>query len=183
MKRWIQTLGLVAVMALPGIAFAQNAGGGWQNNPSMARPSASGIIRGTAVGVDLPEGVLFVRTAYDVVGLRATPSQLAGINPGDLVQFPYDNYLGNLWLSPQVGGASAAFSGVYGNEGRYTGPIEFLNKGVGLIVIDGQPFRIHPAQLQQLVPGQFVSLRFVSVGPVEWVTTISPVGQRGGGGR
>jgi hypothetical protein len=180
MKRLIYSIGLWIALALPGASFAQGFAGQGPNqleNQAIGT-SASGMIRGIAEGIDLPDGVLFVRTSFDVVALHATPAQLAGINPGDLVYFPYRDYLGALWLPRRVDGTGGSFYGVYANEGQFTGAVTGLNKAAGVIVINGVPFRAHPGDLQQIVPGAFVTARFVSIGPVNWLSGIAPASER-----
>lgn len=183
MRGLLRTIGFTIAIALPGVALAQSGygNGGYvhqgqqfhQMQGRHLRGNAQGLIRGTVIHVMLPQGIIVVRSGRNLETLMATPSQLAGLNQGDRLRLPYVSYEGALWLSPQFG--QAQFWNEYGQQTRLRGTIQRINLARGVVVIDNQRFRAHPAELEQLSQGELVSVRAVRVGQVTWVTSLRPM--------
>lgn len=193
MKRLLK-IGLLVGLAMPASVFAQGFGGNAgvpRINAPLGHTYAAGVMRGSVINLDLSAGTLRIQAGKGTVTLQATPGQLAGLNPGDIVEFPYVNYQGSLWLSPAFGGGRSSLSGTYENQGRVTGAVQTMDRGSGEITVRGQAFRIHPAQLAGVLPGMFVNVIYADVGGVNWVAGITPAGggsqmgggQQGAGGR
>ena len=161
---------IALAIALPGAALAQGAP--LQVQGGIAQPYAAGVIHGRVTHVNVPQGIVILRSRQGLVRLFASPSQLAGLNLGDRIRLPYASYDGELWLTSQFG--QSQFWGNYAQQVRFTGRLQQVNRGLGVIVVDGRRIRSHPAELQGVVPGDVVRIRAVLVGGVPWVTRIRP---------
>ncbi len=157
-----------------GAGSANGAAGGAVRNASgnAGNTAVQGVIRGTVRGVNVDQGIVTIQTANRTVTLNGLPTQLSGLNPGDVVAFRYNNYAGAPWIRPSGNGG---FSGAYQSAGRVTGPVQQVNRASGLITVRGVTFRAHPALTQNLYPGQFVSVGYVQVGNVDWASNVRPV--------
>lgn len=178
MRRLLRTIGIVTALALPGTVFAQ--GGYVQGNIGVHEGygmhqgygfnQQTGMVHGRVLRTNLPAGLLLLQTRQGVVRVSASPSQLAGINQGDRVRFPIVNYAGAIWLSPTVG--QYRFMGNYGQEQRFEGRIQSIDLARGVIYVNGEGFRVNPAELQNVMQGELVSLRVVSIGHTQWISRI-----------
>jgi hypothetical protein len=172
MRRAIE-IGLLVSLALPGTVRSQ---GRAAPPGAPAAPAApDGVVRGSIEGMNVPSGLLEVRTGTNVVTLEGTPAQLVGLDAGDVVQVPYVVYQGALWLAPTVGDPRPFFYGAHGPTARVTGPVGALSAGAGQITVRGTSFRIYPAQLQGIAPGMLVDVLYTEVGRIPWITAITPV--------
>lgn len=172
MKPLLQ-IGLVVALALPAGVRAQDAGNAAQQHNEPAG-HAAGVARGSVIWLDVGAGTLRVQAGRGTMTLEATPSQLAGLNPGDFVEFPYLDYEGHLWLSPEVGSHRSEFRVSYKSQGRITGVVQAMARGAGTITVRGTTYRTHPAQLQGIRPGVLVDVIYDDVGGVSWAEGIMP---------
>lgn len=176
-----------------GMQGGQSGMSGGQSGSLELRPgstSITGTIKGTVTALNLSRGLVTVSSGAGgqagSLTLNALPSQIADLNPGDLVALNYLNYGGQRWLAISQGGgqggsgASAMNQESFGQYGTVTGYVQQLNKGSGTITVRGMPFRTHPQFLQSLLPGQFVSVNFAEIGGVNWAEQIQPTGGQGG---
>lgn len=155
---------LLVGLAVPAIASAQGSA-----------VATAGVARGSVIELDLPAGTLRIQAGRSTMTLEGTPAQLVGLNPGDVVEFPYVNYDGNLWLSPQVGSGRSELYGTYANQGRIVGTVQAMDLGRGQLTVQGVRFRVHPALLQNIQPGMFVTVEYTDVGGVSWAAGVRPM--------
>ena len=175
MKRLLK-IGLYVALALPAGAFAQDLGGDTaaQQHTEPAG-HAAGIVRGSVIWLDLSAGTLRVQAGRGTMTLEATPAQLTGLNPGDFVEFPYNDYEGHLWLSPEVGSGRSEMRSGYSSQGRFTGVVQAMARGSGTVTVRGTTYRTHPSQLQGVRPGMLVDVIYNDIGGVSWAEGIMPL--------
>lgn len=127
--------------------------------------------------LNLARGTITVQAGQSIVTFNADPGQLAPLDAGDPVAFPYLSYEGALWLPPE---ATRGEIGQLPADARttLTGTVRRLQRAQGTITVRGLTFRIHPSRLDGLVPGQRVRLTIGDVGPTSWVTQLEPIARR-----
>lgn len=190
--RWLGALSLVAAptLALGGIAAAQTGQQGSQigqqgqqqmGQQHMGQPSANtskGLVRGTVQNVDLAQGSVTIRSgAQAPVTLRARPSEIASLSPGDSVSLPFSTFGGVKWVAEGQGTQGQQQQQQMGQSpnarsGQLTGTVSSIDKTNGTITVQGQTFAAHPQQLQDIAPGQQVTLSYSQFGQVPWLSQI-----------
>lgn len=134
-----------------------------------------GTIQGTVQALDFNQGLIRLRSSGGVITLRSRPMDMADLNPGDVVALEYANYNGALW----VGARDVAEVEQYAQFGTLTGNVTQVNKALGTVTVRGRTFRAHPEQLEQVIPGQFISLGYANVAGTNWIADIDPAFQGG----
>lgn len=163
-------LAAVAFLALESPTRTQEA----PAEPDLVRGiGAAGTLNGTVHDVDVDEGIIEVEAEGRVVRLRARPFDLAALRPGDDVSLRYSSFGDALWLTPLLLDVMPA--PVPGVTQTATGPVEAIDEESARIVVGGTVFRVHPAQLPGLEPGQLVSVSYGQFDGESWVASISPV--------
>jgi hypothetical protein len=146
--------------------------------PTSDAPRAyAGTVSGSVRQLNLARGTITVQAGQGTVTFNADPGQLAPLDAGDRVAFPYLSYEGALWLPPE---ATRGEIGQLPADPRatVTGTIRRLQRAQGTITVRGLTFRIHPSRLEGLVPGQLVRLTFGQVGQTSWVAELQPIARR-----
>ncbi|HCF60768.1 MAG TPA: hypothetical protein DFS52_22555 [Myxococcales bacterium] len=164
--------------------MGQQQMGGQMEIRDQRPTSIVAVAKGTVTGLNLSRGLITISTGRGNLTLNALPSQIADLNPGDLVALSYNNYNGVRWLALNqsagggIGGAGATSLDpqAFGQYGVVTGYVTQLNKNNGTITVRNVPFRTHPQFLENLLPGQFVNVTFAQVGNINWAQQINPVG-------
>ncbi|MBI3184184.1 MAG: hypothetical protein HYZ28_18785 [Myxococcales bacterium] len=128
-----------------------------------------GLSSGIITGLNYANGVIWLSTGPTVVAIRATPAQMATLQPGQVATLPYASFAGVPWLVTPAMQVPAGFS----QQGTFSGVVTGLNKATGLVAVHGQVFQAHPSTIQHLLPGQFVSLTYARVQEVPWVQEVS----------
>ncbi len=157
-----------------------------QGGGQGGQPFTQGVVRGTVQNVGLQQGLVAIQSGGNVVTLHATPSELANLNPGDTVALQYASYGGQPWVMPS--GAQGTAS--YGSTAQLTGTVDAVDQNAGIIAVRGTRLRAHPQQVQNVVPGQYVTVTYANVQSTPWVAQIRPAqqgatasaGQQQGGG-
>ncbi len=154
---------------------------GQQQLPAQAQ---AGQIQGTVENIDVPGGRLTVRSGEQTVTLHAVPTVLGNYKQGETANLAYESFGGEYWISEQVGaGPSANLADQYSMAGTVTGTISQLDRNAGILVVRGTQYSAHPDLLQNLTPGQFVSLSYANVQGKNWVADIQQqAGEQPGGG-
>ncbi len=127
-----------------------------------------GTVQGTVQALDFDQGLIRLRSSGGTVTLRSRPMDMANLNPGDVVALEYANYNGALWIEPKDSASVSDFA----QFGTLTGNVTQVNKGLGTITVRGRTFRAHPEQLEQVIPGQFISLGYANISGTNWVAGI-----------
>ena len=178
-------------MLFPAVAHAQiggfggGYGGGFGGGGLYGgQTEVVGTIQGPIQSLDFDRGLIRIRAGGGTtVALNARPQDLVGLNPGDVASVSYLNYNGVLWLYPDGGGygggygggggfgVGGGFGGVgdFAQAGEVTGTVQNVDRQRGRITISGRTLRAHPEELENVYPGQFVSVGFVQIGKSRWV--------------
>jgi len=164
--------------------MGQQQMGGQMEIRDQRPTSIVAVAKGTVTGLNLSRGLITISTGRGNLTLNALPSQIADLNPGDLVALSYNNYNGVLWLSLDqgagggLGGAGNLSLGPesFGSYGMTTGYVNRVDKRQGFIEVRGVQFRTHPQLLQNVIPGQFVNVTFAEIGNRNWADQITLVG-------
>jgi hypothetical protein len=145
-----------------------------------------GVARGVVSNVNLSKGSLSLQTTNGTITLRAQPTQIAGLRPGEQFVAHYENFGGQTaWLTDNL---NATGSGrAFGRAGQVTGDIISLNKIEGTLTLNevsgnghhDRTFHAHPMEIQNLLPGQFVTVNFQSIGGVNWIQGVGRAGRTG----
>lgn len=189
---WKLSIALFAGALVTAEASAQSLGGSYGGDTHLV-----GQISGSIASIDYGRGRIVVRGAEAgrTLTLNASPGELVGLNPGDVITATYADYNGNLWVTDGYGGSSLGYgAGEYADEGVIVGRVSDLDKARGSITVGGRTMRAHPDELEDLLPGQFVEADYVAVDGRRWATDLSTsytgnvggsgiqTGIRGGGG-
>lgn len=163
-----------------GSAIKQQQGGGFSG--VAQQPHSQSFVVGTVKGIvqslNFSRGMLTIDSGGTTVTLRARPMEIANLNPGDVVALRYSNFNGVLWVA--LGGGSQTAASEFSQFGTVSGSIASLDKAQGTITIRGRTYLAHPYQLQNVLPGQFVSLSFANVAGGDWVAGIESTSGTGG---
>lgn len=127
-----------------------------------------GTVQGTVQGLDFNQGLIRLRSSGGLITLRSRPMDMADLNPGDVVALQYSNYNGALWVGARESGNVQE----YAQFGTLTGNVTQVNKALGTVTVRGRTFRAHPEQLEQVIPGQFVSLGYANIAGTNWISGI-----------
>lgn len=127
-----------------------------------------GTVQGTVQALDFNQGLIRLRSSGGVITLRSRPMDMADLNPGDVVALQYSNYNGALWVGARESGNVQE----YAQFGTLTGNVTQVNKALGTVTVRGRTFRAHPEQLEQVIPGQFVSLGYANIAGTNWISGI-----------
>lgn len=143
--------------------------------------AVSGQVRGVVREVNLQEGQLTMAAGGESVTLQAKPTQIIGLRPGEQFVASYANYGGNLWLMENLDQGDVA---QFGRSANAVGTVEKVNKVNGQLTLatagGSRTFRAHPQDVQDLLPGQYISLSFQRIGGNQWISSIQ---QAQGGGQ
>jgi hypothetical protein len=203
MRRLIDAAGagaLVALLALvPAWSHAQQAGDPPGQEPQQDQQqagqddgrtiagrqpptSAAGTVRGRVTNLNLAGGSVTLSTGQGSFTVNAVPTQLAALTSGEVVALTFYDFNGIPWLAKPRGGGSGQFGPEsFGQFGTASGSVGVLNKSRGLLLVRGVPFRAHPVDLENVLPGQFVSVTFAQIGGVYWADRIEAVEDSGAG--
>lgn len=178
-------LTVAAIVSAAGLlgaqAFAQS---GWMGS-GAGDAALQGSVQGRVVAVERQNGIVRIASGHRTLTLHGTPYQIADAQVGEFVGLDYRQYGNTLWLpddgAATIGGGAGAFfgggyggsgaSGGYGDEGQVNGVVGSLDLASGRFTVDGKPFRSHPASLQGVLPGQFVSFSYQRIGNANWVAS------------
>lgn len=127
-----------------------------------------GTVQGTVQGLDFNQGLIRLRSSGGLITLRSRPMDMADLNPGDVVALQYSNYNGALWVGARESGNVQE----YAQFGTLTGNVTQVNKALGTVTVRGRTFRAHPEQLEQVIPGQFISLGYANIAGTNWISGI-----------
>jgi hypothetical protein len=138
-------------------------------NAARAHSTAGEVLR-----VDVPRGVIALRTPGGDVRFRAKPNAIAHARVGERFTADYAIYGQQAWLveerNPGVGldrfGKPKSARGWVGGFDRERGTITLDQTG-------GQrTFSLHPAETEELTQGMEVDVLFVSVDGVDWAISV-----------
>ncbi len=171
-------------------ALGQLAGGLGGESGTL---SSGGTVHGIVKHRDFSRGILEIASGSRSIAIHATPDQLTDYRVGDDVDVDYDDYAGVRWLSGGGGavgegiGGSLGGNGSYGEEGSTSGTVASVDTARGIVRIQEvhgvKSFHAHPETLQDVIPGQFVTLSYDRIGRTAWVEDIEQGGTGGTGFR
>ncbi len=169
--------GLALLAPLPVVAQAESS----DNAVVEENTAVSGTVQGIVANVNYRNGFLAIRSGYDTVTLRGTPSQLSGMMIGDNVSLHFDSYANRNWISTRGGlgiGGTGDLSG-FAQSGKVTGVVTGVDKADGIVALSGGfgtgvRLRAHPEVIGDLIPGQYINFSYVNVQGIDWLTAISP---------
>ncbi len=180
--RWLLGLAAAAPLVLYGAGPALGQEGIGGGIGAYGEHSETGTVHGVVQRLSFPRGLLEVSTARGTIAVHGTPDQLSDYRIGDRVDVDYDDYAGIRWISGGGGGMGIGGygEGSYAVQGRAAGVVSHVNAARGTMTIGGAEgpriFHAHPDDLQDVIPGQFVSLDYAKVGGARWVEDVSPGG-------
>ncbi|MHB8420439.1 MAG: hypothetical protein ACYDCL_20390 [Myxococcales bacterium] len=177
--RHLAWLAAAFLLLLAPPALAQALGGGLGGAGEYGNLSSSGTIHGIVRRRDFARGILVIASGDRTVNVHATPDQLTDYRTGDRIDLDYDDYAGVRWLSGgegSTGGGLGYGEGNYAEEGTTSGTVASVDSSRGLVRIreaqGTRTFHAHPEELQDVIPGQFVSLTYERIGRAAWVEQI-----------
>lgn len=139
-----------------------------------------GVLRGVVSSVDLDQGTLTIRTDRGTATFRAQPRQLVGVRPGEQYAARFTHFGEQMWLADEA--PSAQPLPQFGDAQNLTGILVDIDRTNGAMALATAPnetwiFLAHPSDLQQLVPGQYVSVSFQRIGSAYWLHQVAPGGR------
>lgn len=139
------------------------------------------VFRGIVSDVNLSTGIVRLATDRGTVTLRAKPNQITALRVGEQWTPAIVNFGPQSWVVSNLGAGAPLRE--FGITGRVTGPIINLDKTAGVVTIrsaGGQTwtFLAHPAEIEPLLPGQWVDVMFQRIGNTYWLMNLSPGGPR-----
>ncbi|HUB08765.1 MAG TPA: hypothetical protein VMB50_17290 [Myxococcales bacterium] len=150
--------------------------------------SSSGTVHGIVKHRNFARGLLEIASGARTVTIHATPDQLTDFRVGDDVDVDYDDYAGVRWLSDGGGSAGGAlggglgygYGGSYAEEGTTSGSVANVDTSRGILRLreagGTRTFHAHPEDLQDVIPGQFVSVTYERIGGAAWVEQVDQGG-------
>lgn len=186
LARFVAGAALPLSLFLARPALGQLAGGSLGGESGTL--SASGTVHGIVRHRDFARGRLDVASGSRTVTLHATPDQLTDYRVGDDVDLDYDDYAGVRWLSGGAGssgggldgGGGLGAAGSYAEEGTASGTVAGVDSAHGLLRLrearGTRTFHAHPEDLEDVIPGQFVTVTYDRVGPAAWAEEIDQGG-------
>jgi hypothetical protein len=148
---------------------------------AQGEAALQGQLQGLVRDVAWEEGVVKLDTGNNLVTLQGTPGQVRSMRQGEQAQLSYVKYGDELWI---VGPQQPSNVANVARQATQTGVINKLDKNEGTLTLssasDNLTFRAHPQMVEQLVPGQFISLTYQNVGDTNWVSNVQPATQGGG---
>jgi hypothetical protein len=141
-----------------------------------------GTLRGVVRNVDLNRGVVNLATGRGAVSFRAKPNQIANLRPGDQLTANYVSFGQTMWL---VDGLDEAANGKqFGRSGQVTGNVVAVDKVNGRIAItsgeaQARSFLAHPQEVQNVLPGEYLTVEFQRIGESDWVQNLREGGAQG----
>lgn len=173
------TIGLGASLALTTADVAHAAGdyetlGARSDAENRAPPT--GVLRGHVEEISVSRGLVQMRLldagqpGRSVV-LRARPNDVVGLNRGDVITVRYGNFDGGLWILLRE--SEQRPSQALGPSGTISGPVSEVDEANGLITVEGSIVRVHPQLVQDVLPGQWVSLSYSEIQGTPWVSQVS----------
>ncbi len=173
-RKWLAALAAGPLLFLAHPAAAQGLGG-------FGERSETGTIHGIVEHLSYPRGLLSISTSRGVFMIHATPDQLTDYRLGDRVDVDYDDYAGVRWISGGGGGAGGPGEGTYAVSGTASGVVSRVDAARGTVTLGGAAgrrlYHAHPDDLQDVVPGQFVSLDFERIGNARWIEDVEQGGR------
>lgn len=163
-----------------GVAQQGQGSQGMQGGQGMQGANAQqGMVRGTVQNVSPDQGTVALQSGGQTITLHARPDELASLSQGQSVTLPYESYGGEPWIVPgneqqqqQQQGMGAAPS----SQMHLTGTVQAVDRMAGVIAVGDMKLRVHPQQVQDVSPGQTVSVTYQNVQNVPWVEQIQPQG-------
>lgn len=134
-------------------------------------------ISGKVSNIDLSRGILRLRSDGRTVTLRAEPSDIMAFREGEDVSLKAGNFGGTMWLVPEQ--REQELADAFGPTNSFSGQVRNIDKKQGTISVKGATLHVHPQQLQELAPGQFVSLSYSEVLGEHWVSKIESPAEGG----
>jgi len=153
-----------------------------ESSTSQGQVAVTGHVKGVVSNIDYGTGQLSISTGgNETFTLRGTPMQLAGYRRGQVADLNYNKFGNSRWLSSSGGEAQP---GSFARSTTVNGTVSSLNKAEGTVTMSlggGQSstFQAHPDKIQQLVPGQFISLTYQRIGQQNWVSELGESGSSG----
>lgn len=130
--------------------------------------------QGTVQEVDFGQGELTLDTQdQGRLTLHARPFDLGQVVQGDMIQVQYTQFGSENWVVPSQ--QAQQNLSAYGTPTTLTGAIEDIDPESGTLTVRGTEVMAHPSQLQNLSPGQFMQIEYVTVEQSNWATTIQPM--------
>jgi hypothetical protein len=148
--------------------------GAMQSPGEVENAAAAGTLAGQVVRVDVPEGILVLRTNRGDVRVRAKPNRIRELEPGDQFIGASAGFGDEPWLAeernPGVGLEA------FGDPARMRGHVSAWDAPEGRLVLatpDGERvFSLHPAEAAALHQGRQVEVLYVLVDDEPWVISI-----------
>jgi hypothetical protein len=136
---------------------------------SETTAGGDGTVEGVVEALRLSEGQVVISTETGAVTLHAQPGDIAHIHTGDRVHMAFQDVEGERWLLPQQ-----ARRARYGTTITMAGNISNVDKRRGVISMGARTVRAHPAQIERIIPGQFLTLHYAQIGGEDWLTHVTP---------
>lgn len=154
-----------------------------------AEPLERASITGRVVEVSYSEAVAAIATEEEgLIAVRARPQEIALLQPGDRVALEVMEVGDAIWISPAAryepasadvtalpgtGALSRDLSSpIFEERGTAEGVVTAVNPSEGLFRVGEQEFQAHPLEIQNLEPGQMVSLVYGTVDEERWAADI-----------
>jgi hypothetical protein len=135
-----------------------------------------GTIHGTVESVSPSDGRIAIQSGNNVVSLEAKPDTIASLSPGDDVSLSYKSFEGKPWVISR--GTGQAIQPSAGTTQQLTGTVQSLDKSSGTIAVQDLKLRVHPQDVENITPGETVTVSYANVQNVPWVQEIQPVQQQ-----
>lgn len=131
-----------------------------------------GRLSGTVLSVNRSEGTFLIQTDQGRQTVRANPLQIGALQRGERFSGPYAAYGDEIWLTGNLGDLDTP----QGPKAAVSGTIEHVDNSTGEISVstgrETVELKVHPAQVQGLVPGQRVRISFKEMFDRRWVRDI-----------
>lgn len=146
-------------------------------------------VTGTVLDVSYSDAIAAVSTDEEgVIALRARPQEIALLQPGDFVSLDVVEVGDAIWIAPAARFEPASAdvtaapgtgalsrdlgSPIFEQRGRAEGVVTAVNENEGLFLVGDTQYQAHPLQVQDLEPGQMVSLSYGTVDGEAWAAEI-----------
>jgi hypothetical protein len=149
---------------------------------NQASGQTMGAIQGTSTtgvieDVDLNRGVVTINKGQEKMMVHAKPSQISNLRKGDRLSGNVAMIGNEHWLMDDI--QKKPIGTKLGRAGSVTGNISTVEKETGMVTVttptgEMVTLQAHPAEIDQLVPGEHVTITFHKLGDKSWISSVGP---------
>ncbi|WP_373048784.1 hypothetical protein [Vulgatibacter sp.] len=177
MRKNVLLAGVLAAALVPGAALARGPDASEQAQTRTESQQRQVRVQGIVEDVDYDAGTVALRSGSgEALELRGSPEQIQQLGTGDRVDLQFRDFDGTLWLTSS-GGPAAGAGLETARAGEVEGTVASVDPAAGTITVRDQTLRAHPEVIEEVQPGQFVSLSYAELQQVPWVQDVEQEAQ------